>query len=80
MSETCPNCGAASFTDLRTDDDQITCYNCGEDFDPIPSEDGMFVEDGWQEENARRQQLNRDYEALDDGEEDPDLEDPDIED
>ncbi len=39
MSETCPNCGAASFTDQRTDNDQITCYNCGEDFDPIPSED-----------------------------------------
>ncbi|MDO9049076.1 MAG: hypothetical protein Q7U66_15265 [Methylobacter sp.] len=80
MSETCPNCGAASFTDLRTDDDQITCYNCGEDFEPIPSEDGMFVEDGLQEENARRQQLNRDYQSLDDGEEDPDLEDKDLED
>lgn len=81
MSEICPNCGAYSFTNLRTDDDQINCYNCGEDFDPIPSEDGMFIHDPeWQEENLRRQQLNRDYESLDDGEDDPDLEDKDLED
>lgn len=80
MSDICPNCGADSFTDIRTDDDQITCHNCGEDFEPIPSEDGMFVDDDWQEENARRQQLNRDYESLDDAEEDPDLDDEDLED
>lgn len=81
MSEICPNCGASSVTDLRTEEDLITCYNCGEDFEEIPSEDGMNVTDPqWKEENARRQQLNREYESLDDGEEDPDLEDPDIED
>ncbi|MDI1278633.1 hypothetical protein [Methylobacter sp.] len=81
MSEICPNCGADSFTDHRTDQGQITCYNCGEDFDELPSEDGMFVhEPEWQEENLKRQQLNRDYESLDDGEEDPDLDDDDLED
>lgn len=78
MSEICPNCGAQSFTDITTDEGLINCYNCGEDFAPITSEDGMFVDDGQQEENARRQQLNRDYQSLDDGEEDPDLEDPDL--
>ncbi len=79
MSEICPNCGAVSVTELRTEEELITCYNCGEDFEEIPADDGMFVKAGWQEENARRQQLNRDYQSLDDGEEDPDLEDPDIE-
>lgn len=64
----------------RTEDGLVNCYNCGEDFELIPSEDGMFVDEGWQEENARRQQGNADYESLDDGEDDPDLEDPDIED
>ena len=80
MSDICPNCGADSFTDIRTDEGLITCYNCGQDFEEIPSEDGMFVDAGWQQENARRQQLNREYRSLDDGEDDPDLEDTDMED
>lgn len=80
MSETCPNCGAINFTDLRTDDGLVACYHCGEDFEEIPTDDGMFVKHGWQEENARRQQKNREFETLDDSEDDPDLEDPDLED
>ena len=81
MTEICPNCGATSVTDLRTDDGEITCYNCGENFEEIPdSGDGFSVADGWQEENARRQLKSLDYESLDDGEDDPDLDDPDIED
>ncbi len=55
MSEICPYCHETSFTDKRTSDDNILCWNCAEEFQPIPSSDGMFVDEGFQEENARRQ-------------------------
>lgn len=76
MSVECPHCGATNFNDDHDDNEERSCYLCGEEFQPGHSSDGMFYDQVEEDHDLTLHHADCTCSACND--EDEDLDDKDL--